>query len=206
MIRIKICGITNYEDAKLASDLGADAVGFIFADSPRRIEPKDALKISRELPPFIMRVGVFVNANEFVIEKIADELKLDVIQLSGEESPDFCTRFEPKVIKTFHVKDESSFESMEDYEVDGYLLDTFVPGTSGGTGQTFNWDLAVKAKAHGPVILSGGLTPENVVEAILKVRPYAVDVSSGIEKYPGKKDPDKLKAFIDSVKRCRDIL
>jgi phosphoribosylanthranilate isomerase len=200
MTRIKICGITNLEDASRAVELGVDALGFIFAQSPRRIDEKKAKEICFSIPPFISKVGVFVNEDKEVVLRILKGSGLNTVQFHGEESPEYCQEFKiggVKIIKTLRIKDRESPKNLSYYEVDAYLLDTYVKGITGGTGKTFNWDLALEAKKLGkPIILSGGLNPDNVAEAVKKVRPYAVDVSSGIEKEPGKKDYEKMKKFV----------
>ena len=199
MVRIKICGITNEEDALLAVELGADALGFIFAESPRRIEPEKAKDIIQLLPPFVGKVGVFVDKDRTEIDRIAGLCNLDALQLHGNESPFFCQAFKLKVIKAIRVRNIDTLKTLANYDVDAFLLDAFVPDKHGGTGRTFDWELAVDAKKWGRIILSGGLTPENVAKAIAEVDPYAVDVSSGVEAYPGKKDPEKLRAFFKAV-------
>ena len=203
MTRIKICGITNLEDALLAAGLGADALGFIFAPSPRQINSAKAREIIKKIPPFISSVGVFVNEKLEKIRKLADECLLDYIQLHGEESPEFCRTLLPqKIIKSFRIKEKKSLEQVSSYfQLRAILLDTFVEGKAGGTGTTFNWQLAREIKKTGkPIILSGGLSPENVRQAIESVAPFAVDVSSGIESHPGKKDKVRLTAFIKGVR------
>ncbi|MCM8765582.1 MAG: phosphoribosylanthranilate isomerase [Candidatus Omnitrophica bacterium] len=205
MVKVKICGITNLEDARLAINLGADALGFVFAESPRKIGPEEVLAIIKKLPPFIFTVGVFVNEDLKEIKRMVKICKLDAVQLHGEENPFFCGRVRnfTKVIKAFRIRESSDLEKMLNYDVDAYLLDTYVSGVYGGTGKTFNWDWAVKAKKvlhTRPLILSGGLNPENIKEAIKKVKPYAVDVSSGVEIAPGKKDKILLEKFIKSIK------
>ena len=201
MTRIKICGITNLDDALMVIETGADALGFIFvANTPRYIPPDQAAKIIDNLPPFITTVGLFVNAEQTAIETIADHCHLDVIQLHGDEPPELCRALSRRSVKAFRVKDESSLSRLPDYHVNAYLLDTYVKRAMGGTGKVFDWNLAVKAKQYGWIILAGGLNPENVGSAVRQVRPYGVDVSSGIEAAPGHKDPAKVKAFIRSVR------
>jgi len=202
MTRVKICGITNLRDALSAVELGADALGFVFAESPREISIKKAERIIERLPPLITTVGVFVNEMPKVVIETAIKCSLDVLQFHGEELPGyFFNFFLGKIIKAFRIKDKSSLRRLPQYKmVDAYLLDAYLPGKRGGSGKTFNWDLALEAKKYKqPIILSGGLTPQNVREAILKVKPYAVDVSSGVEKEPGKKDYRKMKKFIKAV-------
>ncbi len=199
MVRIKICGITNIEDALLVNVLGADALGFVFADSLRKIDVEAAEEISSALSSSISKVGVFVNEKAEKVKTIASRCRLDVLQFHGSESPAYCANFSQKVVKAFRVKDFCDLNNMSNYDVDAFLLDAFVEGKLGGTGKIFNWEIAKKAKDFGkPIILSGGLNPENVVEAVNFVQPYAVDVSSGVEERPGKKDPNKIRAFIEA--------
>lgn len=201
--KIKICGITNLPDALLAAELGADALGFIFyPKSPRFITVPDAANICHQLPPFVAKVGVFVDELEFEIEKAMGECLLNALQFHGDEPPGFCQKFPAKSIKAIRMRDETSLTAAAEYDVDALLLDTYTDSERGGTGKTFDWSLAVKAKETlaPPIILSGGLTTVNVQDAIRKVKPYAVDVSSGVEREPGKKDPEKLRRFIELVK------
>ena len=201
MVKIKICGITNREDALHAVACGADALGFVFYEkSPRCIEPEQARAIIAALPPFVASVGLFVNERPQRIEEIAAFCSLGLVQLHGDESPEACLIPGRRVIKALRVRDAQSLERAADYAVAGLLLDAWVPGTYGGTGHTFNWQLAARVARQRPVILAGGLTPENVAEAARAVRPYAVDVSSGVEAAPGKKDPEKVAAFIRAAK------
>jgi len=196
MTRIKICGITNEEDALAAIRCGADALGFVFAKGPRQIEPERARDIIKKLPPLISTVGVFVDERQQRVREIALRCHLDALQLHGSESPAYCRGFYRKVIKAFRVQDESIAGEMARYGVDAYLLDS---STGGGTSQRFNWDLA--EGLPGRIILAGGLTPENVAEAIRRVRPYAVDVSSGVELSPGRKDHRLMEEFVSNVRR-----
>ncbi|MCX5657751.1 MAG: phosphoribosylanthranilate isomerase [Candidatus Omnitrophica bacterium] len=201
MTRIKICGITNVVDALEAVKCGADALGLVFASSPRKISPPHAADIIRNIAPFVFIVGVFVNERKETIERLIDLCGLHAVQLHGDETPQFCRKLrkKTKVIKAFYIKDKFSLRIIEEYDVDGYLLDSF----SGGSGRTFNWDIALKAKRilkEKPLILSGGLNSCNIKEAIRKIRPYAVDVSTGVEKYPGRKDPRLLRRFIEMVR------
>ena len=201
--KIKICGITNLPDAQLAVELGADALGFIFyPKSPRYIKVTAAADICSVLPPFVAKVGVFVDELEYEIEKALAECLLTALQFHGDEPPGFCQKFAAKSIKAIRMRDEDSLRAAAEYDVDALLLDTYTDDSRGGTGRTFDWSLAVKAKETlaPPIILSGGLTSVNVQEAIRKVRPYAVDVSSGVEREPGKKDPEKLRRFIELCK------
>jgi phosphoribosylanthranilate isomerase len=162
--KVKICGITNLPDALAAVAAGADALGFMFYDqSPRRISPQDAAEIIRCLPPFVAKVGVFVNATEEVVRQTAATCGLDTLQLHGDETPDFCQRFALKTVKAFRIRDADSLRSLSAYATAAWLLDTYVPNQSGGTGARFDWSLAVKAQRMGrPIILAGGLNPENV--------------------------------------------
>ncbi len=201
MTRVKICGITNLEDARLAVEYGADALGFVFYEgSPRHVFPETVREIISHLPPFVTTVGVFVNASPQEIREVMDLAGLDVVQLHGDEPQEECSLF-PRVIKAFRVRELSDIERLKGYSVSAYLLDAYDPEVPGGTGQTFNWDIAVEAKKYGPIILAGGLTPENVADAVSRVRPYAVDVSSGVEAQKGKKDPEKMRLFIERMKK-----
>lgn len=202
--KIKICGITRLKDALLAVDLGADALGFIFAESPRKADPHVVRSIVSSLPPFVDAVGVFVDEDRETVRETAALCGLDRVQLHGNESPDYCRSLGLKALKVIRVKDETSIASMVDYRgaVQGFLLDTYLKGLPGGTGKTFNWELALQAKTHGPVILSGGLGPDNISKAVEAVKPYGIDVSSGVEASPGIKDPDKLKLLFAAVAKC----
>ena len=201
--KVKICGITNLADAQVAAEAGADAIGFIFHEkSPRLVSLETAAEISRQLPPFVLRVGVFVNAPEEFVLRAISEVGLTMLQFHGDETPDFCAQFGLMSMKAFRIRDEKSLEELPKYQTDAYLLDAFSATTLGGTGEKFNWDLAVEAQKFGkPIFLAGGLTPENVADAIRKVRPFAVDVSSGVEISAGKKDRAKVKAFIAAAKK-----
>jgi phosphoribosylanthranilate isomerase len=199
MVRVKICGIKRLEDALAAIDAGADAIGLNFWRPGRRyLPPETARAICRALPPFVTRVGVFADEDPETIRKIAQVCGLDALQLHGEETPEFCRQFDRPVIKGIKVRGAASLRRLADYRVAAFLLDTHVPGEMGGTGRTFDWSLVVEAKRAGPVILSGGLTPENVTAALRAAAPYAVDVASGVET-EGQKDPAKIHAFIARV-------
>ena len=201
-IKVKICGTTSLKDAFLAVESGADAIGFIFYKmSPRNISQKEAKEIILQLPPFIETVGVFVNETSDKINRIAEQCKLNSIQLHGEESPALCRRVKRKVIKAFRVKNADSLKSIASYDVSGFLLDSYNDGSKGGSGPVFDWNLALRVKKQGPVILAGGLNPYNVFTAIHRVKPYGVDVCSGVEKSPGIKDHEKIREFIKSVRR-----
>jgi phosphoribosylanthranilate isomerase len=203
MMRIKICGITNLEDALLAAELGADALGFIFyPKSPRKVAPETARSIIAQLPPFVTAVGVFVDEDAAVVRDLAARVGLDLIQVHGQESPEYCRNLGRRVIKAFRIKDASSLKQLEPYRgaVQAFLLDTYKKGQVGGTGEVFDWHLAREAKKYGRIILAGGLTAANVAQAIATAQPDAVDAASGTEAAPGKKDPAKLKAFFKAVK------
>jgi phosphoribosylanthranilate isomerase len=203
MIKIKICGITNLDDALYAAERGADALGFNFyRKSPRFIEPEKAAEIISQLPPFIQPVGVFVNEREEKIREVQGLTCIQTIQLHGDETPEFCEQFGSRVIKAFQIKDRESIKHMAHYHVGAFLLDSYQNGLRGGTGATFDWHLAVVAKTFGRVILAGGLTPENVAEAVKLVQPYGVDVAGGVEREKGIKDQAKLKTFITAVRRA----
>ncbi|MFQ5677311.1 MAG: phosphoribosylanthranilate isomerase [bacterium] len=203
MVKIKICGITNLEDAQAATELGADAIGFIFyKESPRYVSPDNVKEIAAALPPFLTKVGVFVNEQVERIREISEAASLNLIQLHGDESPEYCQQLAAPIMKVFRVQSGFNVRTMQDYAVAGFLLDTHQKDRYGGTGETFDWQIARHAKAYGPIVLSGGLNPGNVKEAVEFVRPYAVDVASGVEAYPGKKDADKLKAFFDEVQKA----
>ncbi|MBI1811201.1 MAG: phosphoribosylanthranilate isomerase [Nitrospirae bacterium] len=202
MVKVKICGITNLDDAMAAADFGADALGFVFfKKSPRYISPANAKKIIKKLPPFISTVGVFVNEDKNTIEKVALQTGINIIQLHGDEHPKACNLSKP-AIKAIRVKSIDNLEIISKYrdKVSAFLLDTYTPEIFGGTGQIFNWDIAAEAKKFGRVILAGGLTPENIEKAVRLVHPYAVDVSSGVEAEKGKKDHLKMKLFIERAK------
>jgi phosphoribosylanthranilate isomerase len=203
-VKVKVCGMTNLKDALVAVEEGADAVGFIFyKKSPRSVTMKLVREIVLELPPFVDTVGVFVDETADQINKIADYCDLDLIQLHGDESPTFCKKIRRRVIKAFRVKDMQSVKKLSSYQVSGFLLDTFSESLYGGTGKVFDWNLALPAKKIGPVIMAGGLTPNNVQQAIRQVRPYGVDVCSGVESQPGIKDHKKVRAFLENAKARR---
>lgn len=201
MVKVKICGITRLEDALAAIDAGADALGFVFAgQSPRQVSPQQAQAIINQLPPFVLTVGLFVNETVEKVNETAETCGLDIIQLHGEESPQFCSAINRRVIKAFRVKDEASVELIKDFPAAAYLLDAWSPVAHGGTGLTFNWEIAARAAKSSTIILAGGLSPDNVAAAIQQVQPYAVDVSSGVESSPGKKDAKLVQAFVRLAK------
>lgn len=203
--KIKFCGITALEDAELAARAGAWAIGLIFwPRSPRRCEPDAAVEIGGSLKRRLEVVGVFVNATLDEIAATADAASLTIVQLHGDEGPSFCDevrrRTGCKVIKAVRVQSGADIQALAPFHTDYHLLDSHRPGAPGGTGETFAWELARSHRGRLPVILSGGLTPDNVAEAIAVVRPFAVDVASGVELEPGRKDPDKLEAFAAVVR------
>jgi len=200
--RVKICGITNLADAQAAVAAGADALGLNFYEgSPRHISLKNAAEISKQLPPFVMRAGVFVNAPEELVMCAIGECNLSLLQFHGDEPPEFCTQFGLMSMKAFRIRDVESLKELPKFSTDAYLLDAYSPEARGGTGEKFNWDLAIEAQKFGkPVFLAGGLTPENVADAVRRVRPFGVDVASGVERAPGKKDHAKIRAFIAAVR------
>lgn len=201
MVRVKICGIMDLESALVAAAAGADALGFVFAPSPRRITPDHARNICRVLPPFITRVGVFVDAPADEVLTVVEYCGLDVVQLHGSESPDYCRALGRRMIKAFRMGKGVLPTELADFPVDAILLDTHVAGQMGGTGRPFDWQLAAGLKLPRPLLLAGGLTPENVGRAVAMVRPYGVDVSSGVETgKPGQKDAEKIRRFIAAVK------
>ena len=203
-VAVKICGITDYDDALIAVELGAGALGFIFADSPRKIAPQKARDIISAIPPFVKTVGVFVNENPAVIRKVKHYCGFDLVQLHGDESPDLCQELMPHTIKALRIKNEASLRTSQTYhgQVSALLLDTYSKNRAGGTGKTFDWRLAVKIKQLGiPIILAGGLGPSNIDDAIRTVRPYAVDANSGVEERPGKKSHALMKDLMEIVKK-----
>jgi phosphoribosylanthranilate isomerase len=203
--KVKICGITNVQDALTAVDAGADALGFMFYEpSPRCVTRKNAGAIISALPALVAKVGVFVNPTEDEVRRAIEECGIDTLQFHGEEPPEFCRQFSLKVLKGFRVQGSEILEVLPDYTGMTWLLDSFVAGSRGGTGNTFNWDIAAQAiKLGGRIVLAGGLTPENAADAVRKVRPYGLDVSSGVESAPGRKDAAKVRAFITAAKGAK---
>ncbi len=207
MTRIKICGITNEKDALWAASLGADYLGFNFwRGTARKVSPQSAARIIAKLPPFLLPVAIFVDEDIKNILKIVKKCGFKIVQLHGEESPQYCSQLKTmcpvEIIKAFKIKNEDSLCRLDDYAVDYYLLDAWVPGMEGGTGETFNWEVALKARETGKrIFLAGGLNPENVEEAVRTVKPYAVDVASGVEKSVRKKDYQKMKDFLLHARR-----
>ena len=201
-VKVKICGITNVADGIAAAEAGADALGFVFCEqSPRCISIEAAAELIRQLPPFILKAGVFVNAPEDAVIRAVRECGLSLLQFHGDEPPEYCLQFGLMSMKAFRIRDAASLQGLQNYPTDAWLLDAYSPEALGGTGEKFNWNLAVEAQKFGkPIFLAGGLTPENVSEAIRQVQPFGVDVSSGVESAPGKKDHAKVRAFIKSAK------
>ena len=204
MTQVKICGITNKEDAMCAADCGAAALGFIFyPPSPRYIKPADARKIIRVLPDELVKVGVFVNEKAEEIKRVMKYCGLDMIQLHGDETPEFCREFpSAQVIKAVELKNEADFVYAKSYHVGAILVDSRHAGLYGGTGKKANWDLACRIKNKKPLILSGGLNEKNIAEALKVVAPAALDINSGVESEPGKKDHAKLARIFDIIRAC----
>ncbi|MGD0919255.1 MAG: phosphoribosylanthranilate isomerase [Thermodesulfobacteriota bacterium] len=205
MTWIKICGITNIEDALRAASLGVDALGFIFAPSPRKVDPATVRAIIQNLPTTLFKVGVFSNHPLSEVQETAAYCNLNGLQLHGEESPDYCQAFSQQVIKTIRIKDLESLKDMAKYPNVSILLDTWSPTKGGGTGTPFPWEIALKAKGKRDFILSGGLNPSNVADAVKKIGPMGVDVCSGVETMPGKKEPSKMAEFIKEVRKADEV-
>lgn len=206
-IKVKICGITRYEDAKVAVNLGVDALGFIFfKKSARNIEPSDARAIVSKLPPFVTKVGVFVNESLSHINEISQHVGLTAIQLHGDEDTQFCNKPTLPVIKAFSVKPDSDLLVIQNYSVSAVLLDTWNEKMYGGTGTTFDWSVAKRiCKKYDNVILAGGLGPANLSEALETVGPYGVDLNSGVEIMPGIKNPVKMRDAVKIVHNWKKI-
>ncbi len=205
MTRVKICGITEFEDARDAVLLGADAIGLNFYEkSPRYIESVRAAKIIERLPPLVTVVGVFVNREDpQELEEFAVTVGLHAVQLHGNETPDYCSMIQRvKVIKALRVDANFRVDSLRNYGCSAFLLDACTPDKFGGSGTVFNWEKAFGANAFGSILLAGGLTPENVSDAITTLHPFGVDVASGVESTPGKKHYDKMRRFIEAVHRA----
>jgi phosphoribosylanthranilate isomerase len=203
-VRSKICGITRIEDALAAVEAGADAIGFVFyPKSPRAVSVQQARAIIAALPPFISTVGLFVNASRCELNETLDAVPLDMLQFHGDETPEQCDGYHRPFIKALRVQagDDIAASCRLYSRASGILLDTFVTGVPGGTGETFDWAL-IPSGLEKPIILAGGLTSANVAQAITQVRPYAVDVSGGVEKSRGIKDHDKIRAFMSAVHGC----
>jgi phosphoribosylanthranilate isomerase len=201
--RVKICGITSMEDAAAAVQAGADALGFVFVPgTPRCLDPDVAERIVGALPPFVTPVGVFVDQPLEEVLRLAARCHLQAVQLHGDEPEEYSRRIALRVIKAVRVRNAESLRILPTYPAHAFLLDAFVEGQAGGTGTPIPWDLAARAKAYAPIILSGGLRPETVGPAVLRVRPYGVDVSSGVEASPGRKDHQKVREFIAAVRQA----
>jgi phosphoribosylanthranilate isomerase len=203
--RVKICGITEFEDARDAALLGADAIGLNFyPSSPRYIDPARAAKIIEKLPPFVTIVGIFVNhPDPQNLEDFALSLGLHAVQLHGNETPDYCSMIQRvKVIKAFRVDSSFRVDTLRTHGSGTFLLDACSPDQFGGTGKSFDWDLVFGANAFGSIIIAGGLNPDNVSRVVSTLHPFGVDVASGVESKPGKKDYDKMRRFIEGVQRA----
>ncbi len=203
MTLVKVCGITNVEDALLAADAGADAIGLIFAESPRQVSVESAQEIASALPEDVLKVGVFVNEEPEEVLDLADEVGLDYVQLHGDESPQTVTDLRArslKVIKALRVRDSASLEALEDYEPELFLLDAYSEKARGGTGEKFDWELAKALKGYANILVSGGLTPENVRAAVEFFEPYGVDASSSLEDAPGTKNDERVRRFVNAAK------
>jgi phosphoribosylanthranilate isomerase len=207
MTEIKICGITSLEDARTVAESGADALGFIFyAKSPRYISPERVKDISQLIPRDIVRVGVFVNHPLREVQEIVRFCGLDMIQLHGNEPPEYCRHFPSSVIiKALSPRTEQDLQTLDAYPAGALLIDTYDPGRYGGTGKLSNWMLAALIKKRRPLVLSGGLGTDNIVEALRTVTPHAVDINSGVETAPGEKDPHKVRNIIDLVRQTKEM-
>jgi phosphoribosylanthranilate isomerase len=202
--RVKICGITRVEDALAAAAAGADAIGLVFdPESPRYIDPKRAATIARALPPYITVVGLFVDAAPETVHEALRHVGLDLLQFHGNETPEYCRAFPKPYVKAIHMTPDVDLRAEDRRYADaaGLLLDTYSPAVSGGTGEAFDWG-RIPSDLKKPLILAGGLTPANVAEAVRRVHPYAVDVSSGVESAKGIKDAAKIDAFIQAVRNA----
>lgn len=199
---VKICGVTSVEDGLAVAEAGADALGLMFYEpSSRHVSLRTAAEISRAVPPFLLKVGVFVDAESDQVMQAIETCGLNLLQFHGDESPEYCRSFPVMTIKAFRMRDTQSLAILPAYDTGAWLLDAYVPGAVGGTGEAFNWELAIEARKLGrPIFLAGGLTPGNVAAAIRQVQPYGVDVSSGVESAPGRKDHAKVRAFVSAAK------
>jgi phosphoribosylanthranilate isomerase len=204
MPRIKICGFTRREDLQIAVEAGVDAIGLVFyPPSPRSVTIEQAEALTADLPPFITVTGLFVNATKQEIAETCSRCRLDLIQLHGDESAKECLELPRRVIKAIRVETEADLAGLDRYPVSGLLLDAKAKGLYGGSGQSFDWSLLSAYNSPAPLILAGGLDPDNVAQAIRQVRPYAVDVSSGVESEPGVKNREKVLGFIQEVKQTQ---
>jgi phosphoribosylanthranilate isomerase len=200
---VKVCGITNPGDARVAAEAGADAVGLVFALSPRRVGVEEACEISIALPDSVLKVGVFVNERPEEVLGIVREVRLDLVQLHGDETPDAVTAVRDggvKVMKALRVRDATSLEALNEYEADLFLLDAYSEKARGGTGERFDWGLAKSLRGRGNIVVSGGLGPENVREAVELFDPYGVDASSSLEDEPGRKNGERVRRFVLAAK------
>ena len=205
MMRVKICGITRLEDALAAADAGADAIGLVLAESPRRVDVEQAASSVAALPPFVTPVALFVNETPQRMLEVCCRLRATTVQLSGDEPREVAAALAAEgllVVKAFHVREEADLAGLDAYPAAACLLDARVAGRYGGTGESFDWSLAARAATRKPIVLAGGLCPENVAEAVRQVRPYSVDVSSGVEAAPGIKDAARVGAFIAAARRA----
>jgi phosphoribosylanthranilate isomerase len=203
MVKVKVCGIKEIEDARVAADAGADAIGLIFAESPRQVSVEEAREIASNLPDGVLKVGVFVDEEPQEVLRISREVGLDYAQLHGDETPEAVTILQEagvKVMKALRVRDEDSLAAMEVCGADLVMLDAWSEKARGGTGERFNWELAKSLKRHGNIVVSGGLTPDNVREAIEFFEPYGVDASSSLEDRPGKKNGERVRRFVGAAK------
>lgn len=202
-MKAKICGITNISDAKICAEIGADAIGFIFyKKSKRYVAPKVVKEIIKKLPPFILKVGVFVNEDINIVNSIAKEVGLNIIQLHGDETPEYLKDVNYPVIKAFRVNDEFDFSQLENYENCSFLFDSFDKDEYGGTGLKFNWD-EIPSNIRNKIILAGGISEENIENIYRDIKPYAIDISSSVEVSPGKKDHKKIKRLFKKINEVR---
>ncbi|NNE43827.1 MAG: phosphoribosylanthranilate isomerase [Gemmatimonadetes bacterium] len=197
---IKMCGITRLEDAIAAAEAGADALGFVFAESPRRIDPKKAFALIHGIPSHVLRFAVVVDESPAEIADILANTEIDRVQIHGFEEPTVHELMPTRTVKAFRARNHDVVREIEESAAPFFFLDTWRQHAAGGTGETFDWEIAKRARSLGRMVLAGGLTPENVGEAIREVGPFGVDVSSGIEVSPGIKDPAKIRAFVDAVR------
>ena len=203
MTKVKICGITNPEDARLAAGSGADAIGLVFAESPRKVSVEEAWEIGTALPDGVLKVGVFVDKEPAEIVRIAAGVGLDYAQLHGDETPEVVAAVREvglKVIKALRMREVVSLEMLKYFEADLFLLDAYSEKLRGGTGERFDWELAKSLKGRDNILVSGGLTPENVREAVRFFEPYGVDASSSLEDAPGKKNAERVRRFVSAAK------
>ena len=203
MVKAKVCGITNPKDGAFAAESGADAIGLVFAESPRKVSVEEAREIAAALPDGVLKVGVFVNEEPEEVLRIAREVGLDYVQLHGDEAPETVTFLREagvKVMKALRVRDEGTLAALDGYGADLVMLDAWSEKARGGTGERFDWALAKSLRGRGNIVVSGGLSPENVREAISFFEPYGVDASSSLEETPGKKDEERVRRFVSAAK------